>query len=144
LEPVNSNDMEIWKWILTIIVGSISGMVTAAVTIGSLIYKLNTNVSDVSNVKKVLFKDSGGLNVMTESRHTEVCAFTMRYFEQDFDHIKDQMEKLEEKIDIVLSSAHKADVISTEDIKVLHNLMLEINKKVGQGLQRAKDSEVHE
>ena len=140
---MNSNDMEVWKWILTIIVGAISGMITAAVTIGSLIYKLNTNVSDVNNVKKVLFKDSGGLNVMTESRHTEVCAFTMRYFEQDFDHIKEQMEKLEEKIDLVLNNAHKADVVSTEDIKVLHNLMLDINKRIGQGLQMAKEYEGH-
>ena len=135
--------MEVWKWILTIIVGAISGMITAAVTIGSLIYKLNTNVSDVSNVKKVLFKDSGGLNVMTEARHTEVCAFTMRYFEQDFDHIKEQMEKLEGKIDLVLNNAHKADVVSTEDIKVLHNLMLDINKRIGQGLQMAKEYEGH-
>ena len=125
------DNFEVWKWAVGIAISGVSGAVTAAITISKVIFRLDRAVEDVSIIKRVLFKETGGMNVMTETRHVEVCANTMRFFEQDFEHIKERMETIEEKLDIVLNTANNSGR-HAEELVAMRKLMAEINDKLGK------------
>ena len=141
MEPVTTDSMEVWKLAGGIIISAISGATTAAITISRWIFKLDKNTEDVVLIKKVLFKDTGGMNVMTEGRHVEVCANTMRFFEQDFDHLKERMETIEEKLDIVLNTANQSGK-HAEELRELRGIMAEINDKLGRAWKMDRNSQV--
>ena len=141
MEPVAPEWLEAWKWAGGIAISAISGAVTAAITISRVIFKLDKNVEDVLLIKRVLFKETGGMNVMTEMRHIEVCANTMRFFEQDFDHIKERIDAIEEKLDIVLNTANQSGR-HAEELKELRGIMAEINEKLGRAWKMDRDSQV--
>ena len=123
---------EIWKWVAGVIISAAAGMTTAVATISRVIFKIDKQGEDIEIVKAVLFKKTGGMNVMTEARHVEVCSNTMRFFEQDFEHIKERMDAIEEKLDIVLNTANYSDRHGAE-LRQMKALMLEISKKLNHG-----------
>lgn len=140
--PDGTSNFEVWKWVIGITISGMSGAVTAAMTISRVISKLDRTVDEISVIKKVLFKETGGMNVMTETRHVEVCANTMRFFEQDFDHIKERMETIEEKLDIVLNTANNSGR-HAEELVAMRHIMAELNEKLGKVWKVEKEQVGH-
>lgn len=150
MEPgtVNPDTFDFWKWIAGAVIGAISGAITAAMTISRVIFKLNNACMDVDIIKQILFKKTGGLNLLSEDRHREICVPNMTMVEQDFDHfreqlqaLKEQFSKMDEKMDIILNSSHAAGQ-HAEELRKMNALMAEISHKLGRAWKMDQDNQV--
>jgi len=128
-------DWEVLKWAVSAVTGAVGGIIAAAIAIGTVVFKVNRTAEDLETIKSVLFKSSGGLNVMTESKHTEVCENTFVLWGKDFNLLQERFHALEGKVD---DMADKLDAVldrgqsfarHSED---LTNVMRQLMEKLGK------------
>lgn len=66
---------------------------------------------DVHDIKRIIFRDGGGLNLMTETRHAEVCVKNFEFWAKDFEHLREKFGSLEEKVEDMTDKMDK--IVST-------------------------------
>lgn len=128
---LGTTDFEVWKWVLTVLAGAIGGIFTVAIATSRRINQLDNITTDVAGIKRILFKESGGLNLMSEDRHTEVCHHTFAMWEKDIDRIEEKVDGVAVKLDLVVSSAATAREYADE-MRMMRELMSEISAKLGR------------
>lgn len=129
---LGATDFEIWKWVLTVLAGAVGGIITVVMATSRWIHQLDNITTDVAGIKRILFKESGGLNLMSEDRHTEVCHHTFAMWGKDIDRIEEKVDGVADKIDLVVSASATAKEYADE-MRKMNAFMADISEKLGRG-----------
>lgn len=150
MEPmqVNPDVIGFWKWVAGIVIAAASGAFTSAIILSKYIAQLDNACTAIRRIESHFYKEKGGLNVLTEERHTEICIPNMKMIDQDFDHFKQQIQGIKNDIadikqdmSIILNASHESGQYA-EELKKMNTLMAEINYKLGKAWKMDQDSQV--
>ena len=128
---LTNSDAEVWKLIVSAIAGAVGGIIAAVIAVGRLIFKLENNVDDITTIRGIIFRDNGELSVLTEKRHTEMCIVNQELFGKDIDHIKEKVENLEEKLDLLISRDSRVPISDT-DARAIRSMLFTMNQHLAK------------
>lgn len=135
MEPVGaSNDLEVWKWVLSVVAGAFGGILSAVMAASRLIYKLNDHSRDIMDLKEIVYRPGQGLNILTKDEHQVLCETTFELWGKDFEHIKEKFDDLEEKVDdmaekveVMVSTGKTFETHAKELVDAMHDLLKKID-----------------
>lgn len=99
MEPSQlASNKETWSFAISLanfFGGALAGIVTAIFYVSNIKSKVDKTSEKVDNLSKVVFKDTGGLNLLTVDAHTALCLANKELIAINLTHMKEALDRME-------------------------------------------------